>query len=185
MSKTLGKVSLRKGGAMNLKEKIRYIQDFPKKGILFRDITPLLEDPKALKAIIKELARMFKDRGIQKVAGVESRGFIFGTPLAIALGVGFVPIRKAGKLPAETIGEEYALEYGTNRIEIHKDAIHKGEKVLLVDDLLATGGTMEACCKLTRALGGHIAGIAFVIELRELNGRRKLKGYPIKVLIED
>lgn len=170
---------------MNLKDKIRYIQDFPKKGILFRDITPLLEDPKALKAIIKEFANIYKDKGIQKVAGVESRGFIFGAPLAIALGAGFVPIRKAGKLPAETIGEEYALEYGTNRIEIHKDAIQKGERVLLVDDLLATGGTMEACGKLVRALGGKISGIAFVIELKELSGRKRLKGYPVKVLIED
>lgn len=170
---------------MKLKEKIRYIQDFPAKGILFRDITPLLEDPKALKSIIVQLAKMFKGKGIQKVAGVESRGFIFGAPLAVALGVGFVPIRKAGKLPAETIGEEYALEYGTNRIEIHKDAIVKGEKVLLVDDLLATGGTMEACCKLVRALGGKIVAAAFVIELKELSGRKRLKGYPVKVLIED
>ncbi len=170
---------------MNLKDKIRYIQDFPKKGILFRDITPLLEDPKALKAIIKEFANIYKDKGIQKVAGVESRGFIFGAPLAIALNAGFVPIRKAGKLPAETIGEEYALEYGTNRIEIHKDAIQKGERVLLVDDLLATGGTMEACGKLVRALGGKISGIVFVIELKELSGRKRLKGYPVKALIED
>lgn len=170
---------------MNLKEKIRYIQDFPIKGILFRDITPLLEDSRALKAIVMEFAKMFKDKGIQKVAGIESRGFIFGAPLAIALGAGFVPIRKAGKLPAETLSEEYALEYGTNRIEIHKDAIKKGERVLLVDDLLATGGTMEASCKLVRALDGKISAVAFVIELKELGGRKRLKGYNIKVLIVD
>lgn len=170
---------------MNLKEKIRYIQDFPMKGILFRDITPLLQDEKALKHTVKEFAKVFKGKKVHKVAGVESRGFIFGVPLAMELGVGFVPIRKAGKLPAETISEEYALEYGTNRIEIHRDAIRKGERIIIVDDLLATGGTMEACCKLVRALDGKVSGIAFVIELKELGGRKRLKGYNIKVLIED
>lgn len=164
---------------MNLESMIRTIPDFPKKGIMFKDITTLLKDAGALKYCVDTLHHRYKDKGITKVIGIESRGFILGTALAYRLGVGFVPIRKPGKLPAEKIRQEYQLEYGTDSIEIHKDAIAHGEKVLLHDDVLATGGTMEAACKLVRQLGGDIVGLSFIAELAFLHPRKKLPGYDI------
>ncbi len=168
---------------MNLENKIRTIPDFPKKGIMFKDITTVLKDPEALAYCVDTLYEKYKNKGITKVIGIESRGFIIGAALAYRLGVGFVPIRKPGKLPAETIRQEYQLEYGTDVIEIHKDAIVHGEKVLLHDDVLATGGTMEAACKLVNQLGGVIVGLSFLIELSFLNPRKKLKNYDIFSLI--
>jgi adenine phosphoribosyltransferase len=153
---------------------IRSVPDFPKPGIIFRDITTLLKDPEGFKAVNEILTKRYKDSRIDKVVAIESRGFIFGASLALGLGAGFVPIRKKGKLPAEAIREEYALEYGTDTIEIHKDSILKGEKILLHDDLLATGGTIAAAIKLVERLGGTIVEIAFLIELLFLNGRRNL-----------
>ena len=168
---------------MNLENKIRTIPDFPKKGIMFKDITTVLKDPEALAYCVDTLYEKYKNKGITKVIGIESRGFIIGAALAYRLGVGFVPIRKPGKLPAETIRQEYQLEYGTDAIEIHKDAIVHGEKVLLHDDVLATGGTMEAACKLVNQLGGVIVGLSFLLELSFLNPRKKLKNYDIFSLI--
>lgn len=167
-----------------LKSIIRDIPDFPTPGILFRDITPLLQDARALRVALEGLAEPFKDAGIDQVVGVESRGFIFGAPLAMLLGVGFVPVRKFGKLPAETIHVEYALEYGSNTVEIHTDAIQPGQKVLVVDDLLATGGTVSAAIELVQRLGGDIAGIAFLVELTALQGRQRLQGQNIFSLIQ-
>ncbi|MBN1639536.1 MAG: adenine phosphoribosyltransferase [Ignavibacteriales bacterium] len=168
---------------MSLKDLIRDVPNFPKQGIIFKDITTLLKSPEGLKNALNELLELAKDKGITKVVGIESRGFILGGALADKLGVGFVPIRKPGKLPAETISESYTLEYGTDSIEIHKDAIEKGDKVLLHDDLLATGGTMEAACRLVEKLGGEVVQITFLIELSFLNGREKLKKYEVKSLI--
>ena len=168
---------------VDLKEIIRDVPDFPKAGILFKDITPLLADADALRAAIEQLAQPYRDGAVDLVVGIESRGFIFGTALARELGVGFVPIRKPGKLPADAISAEYELEYGTDRIEIHTDAIAEGQKVALVDDLLATGGTMSAACQLVSELKGEIVGISFVIELDFLNGREKLGNWPIHTLI--
>jgi adenine phosphoribosyltransferase len=164
-------------------ETIRSIPDFPKKGIVFRDITTLLKDGKAFAAAVDSLYDRYKDSQIQKIVSIESRGFIMGAALAYRLGVGFVPIRKPGKLPAATIKQEYALEYGTDAIEIHKDAIAPGERVLMHDDLLATGGTMAAACRLVERLGGSIQGIAFLIELSFLNGRKHLSKYDIFSLV--
>ena len=160
----------------HLKALIRDVPDFPLPGILFRDVTPLLRDPDGLKQVVDAFADRYRGRGIQVVAGIESRGFLFGAPLAIALGVGFVPIRKLGKLPAEKISREYALEYGTNALEMHRDAVQPGESVLLIDDLLATGGTARAAAALVEEVGGRIAEVAFVIELAFLNGLKKLRG---------
>ncbi|MHC4094936.1 MAG: adenine phosphoribosyltransferase [Planctomycetota bacterium] len=162
---------------------IRSIPDWPKKGILFRDITPLLAEPKALIAAVDALCAGFTDQAIDYVAAVEARGFIFGTSVAEKLGAGFVPIRKKGKLPFKTESVTYDLEYGTDTVEIHRDAISKGAKVLMVDDLLATGGTMAAACKLIEKIGGKIAGITFLIELGDLAGRNKLGGYKISTVI--
>jgi adenine phosphoribosyltransferase len=162
---------------------IRSIPDWPKKGILFRDITPLLAEPKAFTAAVNALCAGFTDQGIDYVAAVEARGFIFGTSVAERLGAGFVPIRKKGKLPFKTESVTYDLEYGTDTVEIHRDAISKGAKVLMVDDLLATGGTMAAACKLIEKIGGQIAGITFLIELTDLPGRSKLGGYKISTAI--
>lgn len=162
---------------------IRSIPDWPKKGILFRDITPLLAEPKALIAAVDALCAGFTDLAIDYVAAVEARGFIFGTSVAERLGAGFVPIRKKGKLPYKTESVTYDLEYGTDTVEIHRDAISKGAKVLMVDDLLATGGTMAAACKLIEKIGGEIAGITFLIELGDLAGRNKLEGYNISTVI--
>jgi adenine phosphoribosyltransferase len=165
------------------KDLIRSVPDFPKAGIVFRDITTLLSDAAALREAVRQLADPWRDAAVDLVAAVESRGFIFGAAVAIELGVGFVPIRKPGKLPAETTAETYELEYGTDTVEIHTDAVRRGQKVLMVDDLLATGGTMAAACRLVERLGGHIAGIAFLIDLAFLNGRAKLGRYPVVSLV--
>ena len=157
----------------NVKSKIRSVNNFPKKGIIFRDITTALKEPEVLKEMIDYLCDQFKDVKIDYIAGIESRGFIFGMPMAYKLNAGFVPIRKPNKLPAETISQEYQLEYGTDKIEIHTDAIKEGDNVLIVDDLLATGGTAEAACKLINKTGGNLVGIAFLIELEDLKGRDK------------
>jgi len=168
---------------IELEKYIRRIPDWPKKGSLFRDITPLLADPKALAAAIDALCAGFMGGGVEYVAAVEARGFIFGAAIAEKLGVGFVPIRKKGKLPFKTESVTYDLEYGTDTLEVHSDAVEKGAKVLMVDDLLATGGTMAAACKLIEKIGGQVAGIAFLIELGELAGREKLSGYKISTVI--
>lgn len=167
----------------HLKALVREIPDFPIPGILFRDVTPLLRDPRGLPEVVEILAGTYRGAGIDLVAGIESRGFIFGAPLAIRLGAGFIPVRKPGKLPAEKVSREYALEYGTNVLELHADAVEPGQRVLLVDDLLATGGTAAASAHLIEALGGEVAGIAFVIELEFLEGRRLLEGYDVVSLI--
>jgi len=153
---------------------IRDVPDFPQPGVLFRDITTALKDPKAFRYAVDALADRFKDRGVELVAGMESRGFIFGAPLAYLLGAGFVPVRKKGKLPWETASVEYSLEYGTAELEIHKDAIGPGQKVLIVDDLLATGGTASATIQLVEQLGGNVLAVAFLIELGALEGRSKI-----------
>lgn len=168
----------------HLKSIIRSVPDFPVQGILFRDVTTLLKDPDAFGEVIDRLAEMFEETEVDLVAGVESRGFIFGAPLAYELGAGFVPIRKPGRLPAEKIYREYALEYGTNRLEIHVDAVEPGQRVLVIDDLLATGGTARASAELVEALGGKVVGVAFVIELSFLDGRQALADYPVMSLIE-
>ena len=170
--------------AADLKKYIRSVPDFPKKGILFKDITTLLKEPDAIKETIKQLYSFAKDANISKVVGIESRGFIFGAMLAEKLNAGFVPIRKPGKLPAETESITYALEYGTDTIEIHKDAIKIGERVLLHDDLLATGGTAEAAAKLIERLGGEVVKISFLIELTALKGREHIKNYDVLSLME-
>ncbi len=166
---------------MPIKSKIRTVPHYPKQGIMFRDITTLLKDPAGFHATVNELAQRYKDMKIDKIAGIESRGFILGAPLAYALGKGFVPLRKKGKLPAETIGHDYELEYGTDRIEIHTDAISAGEKVLLVDDLIATGGTAEAACKLIQKMGGQIVECSFIIDLPDIGGRARLEKHGHKV----
>jgi adenine phosphoribosyltransferase len=168
---------------INLERYIRGVPDWPEKGILFRDITPLLADAKAFAAAIDALCVGFTDVGIEYVAAVEARGFIFGAAVAKKLGAGFVPIRKKSKLPFKTESITYDLEYGTDTLEVHTDAVDKGAKVLMVDDLLATGGTMAAACKLIEKIGGQIVGISFLIELGELAGREKLGGYKIKTVI--
>lgn len=160
----------------NVKSKIRDVVDFPKKGIIFRDITTALKDGETLKVMIDYLCEQFKDEKIDYIAGIESRGFIFAMPMAYKLNAGFVPIRKPNKLPAETYAQEYELEYGTDKIEVHKDAFPEGANVLVVDDLLATGGTAEAACKLVKKTGANLVGMAFLIELCDLNGREKLDG---------
>lgn len=158
---------------------IREVPDFPKPGILFYDITTLLKDARALASIADELTDYYQDQGIAKVIGIESRGFIFGGLLANRLNAGFVPVRKPGKLPADNFEVKYSLEYGTNSLAIHRDAIAMGERVLIVDDLLATGGTAAATVSLVRQLGGEIAGLDFLVELQGLKGRDKLAGHPI------
>ncbi|MBI3804365.1 MAG: adenine phosphoribosyltransferase [Nitrospirae bacterium] len=168
---------------MDLKSKIREVPNFPKEGILFYDITTLLKDPLAFQEVIRQLAAPFIDKKIKKVVGIESRGFIFGAPLAERLGAGLVPVRKPGKLPAAKIEEKYNLEYGSDSLAIHKDAISPGERVLIADDLLATGGTALTTANLIRQLGGDIQGAVFVVELAGLKGREKLKGFPITSLV--
>ena len=170
--------------SLRLEDWIRDIPDFPQKGVLFKDITPLLQNGPAFHAAIDQLAAHYAGAGIQKVVGVESRGFIFGAPLAYMLNCGFVPVRKFGKLPYKTVNVEYALEYGTNVVEIHTDAITPGERVLVVDDLLATGGTVSAAIELVEKLGGQIAGIAFLVELTFLRGRDHFKGHDVFALIK-
>lgn len=168
---------------MNLKNLIRDVPDFPKKGIIFKDITTLLKDKNALKEALNQLYSKVENIQVDKVVAIEARGFIFGSLLAEKLNAGFVPVRKPGKLPAEKISESYLLEYGSDSLEIHIDAIQKGDKVLIHDDLLATGGTVEAVCKMVEKLGGEIVGILFLIELDFLNGREKLKKYPVHSII--
>jgi adenine phosphoribosyltransferase len=167
----------------DLKELIRDVPDFPIPGIIFKDITTLLKVPEGLKAVIDHLIERYKDEHIDVVAAIESRGFMFGTPLALALKAGFVPIRKAGKLPADTAHREYSLEYGTARLEIHRDAVQPGQRVLIIDDVLATGGTAKASVELVEELGGHVVGTAFVIELSFLPGRATLEGTDVFSLI--
>ncbi|MBL7075359.1 adenine phosphoribosyltransferase [candidate division KSB1 bacterium] len=162
---------------------IRCIPDFPKKGINFKDITTLLKDGKAFSESVNQLAEPYLNDSINAVVGIEARGFIFAAAVAYRLGVGMIPVRKPGKLPTETICEEYELEYGTDGVEVHKDAIQPGQRILIVDDLLATGGTALATCKLVEKLGGKIRGVRFLIELDFLNGREKLGNYPVSALI--
>lgn len=168
---------------IDLKGYIRDILDWPKKGILFRDITPLLADPKAFAAAVDALCADFKKTGIEYVAAVEARGFIFGAAVARKLRIGFVPIRKKGKLPWKTESVSYDLEYGTDTLEVHLDAISNQAKVLMVDDLLATGGTMAAACRLIEKIGGQVAGIVFLVELADLHGREKIADYKVKSII--
>jgi adenine phosphoribosyltransferase len=169
-----------------LKKQIRDIPDFPKKGIIFKDITPLLKDGAAFKKAVDLMAaRFFKDKKIDVVLSVEARGFLFGAAIAYKLGVGIIPVRKKGKLPFRTRSVTYDLEYGKDTLEIHEDAFKKGARVLIVDDLLATGGTTRAVADLVEKLGGRIAGMVFLIELTALKGREKLKGYPLVSLIKD
>jgi adenine phosphoribosyltransferase len=163
---------------------IRDIPDFPKPGIIFKDITPLIGDPQAFKTVINLLAKKYKNIKIDKIMCVESRGFIFASALAYKLGIGIVPVRKPGKLPYKTVKETYALEYGTDTLEMHIDAFKKGARVLIIDDLLATGGTVKACTSLVKKLGGKIAGIGFAIELEFLHGRDKLKGFDVFSIIK-
>ncbi|MFQ5579682.1 MAG: adenine phosphoribosyltransferase [Nitrospiria bacterium] len=169
---------------MDLKAKIREVPDFPKEGILYYDITTLLKDPFAFSEVITRLAAPFADKLIQKVVSMESRGFIFGAPLSERLKAGFIPVRKPGKLPADKIDERYQLEYGSDRLCIHEDAISPGERVLIVDDLLATGGTVAATAKLVKRLGGEIVSAAFVIELVGLKGRDQLDDIPVTALLQ-
>src|SRR6267378_467984 len=169
---------------MDLRKFIRDVPDFPKKGIVFKDITPLLGDKDALHYAMERLAGEFKGRGISKVVGIESRGYIFAPAIALSLGAGFVPVRKPGKLPWKTAAEEYALEYGKDRLEIHLDAVARGEKALIVDDLLATGGTAAATRRLAERLGAEVVGAAFLVELSALKGRTRLIGMDVLSLIQ-
>jgi adenine phosphoribosyltransferase len=168
----------------DLKAKIRHVPDFPKAGILFYDITTLLQDPLGLRAAIDGLALPFKDQGIEVVVGIESRGFIFGSVVADRIGAGFSPVRKPGKLPSQTVRCTYDLEYGTDCLEIHDDAVRKGQRVLIVDDLLATGGTARATVHLVKQLGGQVHALAFLIELVALNGRAKLEGETVHSVLK-
>jgi adenine phosphoribosyltransferase len=167
----------------HLKKLIREIPDFPKKGILFYDITTLLKDKTGLAMLIDKLSEHYISHDIDLVLGMEARGFIFAPAVAYRLNAGFVPVRKPGKLPAECVTYDYALEYGTNTLQVHKDAIQKGQRVLIVDDLLATGGTAEATAKLAESLGANIVGLGFVVELEFLKGREKLQGYDVMSLL--
>jgi len=169
---------------MDLKKYIRTIPDFPKKGIMFRDITTLIKNGNAFKNVVDEIANRYKKEKIDVVVGAESRGFIVGAAVAYNLGVGFVLVRKKGKLPAKTISTTYELEYGTDTVEMHEDGIKQGQRVLIVDDLLATGGTASAAVELVKKLGGEVVSIAFIIELVDLKGREKLKGYDVFSLVE-
>jgi adenine phosphoribosyltransferase len=166
-----------------LEAMIRDVPDFPQPGIIFKDITPILQSPQGLREAIDAMVEPFRDAGIDAIVGLESRGFVFGAPIAYNMGLGFVPVRKHGKLPADKIHIEYDLEYGSNIFEVHRDAITPGQRVLLVDDLLATGGTMRASIDLVEQLGGVVAGLAFMVELGFLNGRDRLQGYDLHALI--
>jgi adenine phosphoribosyltransferase len=166
---------------MPIKSRIRTVPHYPKPGVMFRDITTLLKDPVGFRITINELVNRYTAEKIDRVAGIEARGFIIGAALAYQLGVGFVPIRKKGKLPAETVGHDYDLEYGTDRIEMHVDSVSQGERVLLVDDLIATGGTATAACKLIESMGGKIVECCFVIDLPDLGGRKRLENHGQKV----
>ena len=168
----------------HLKAKIRHVPDFPKAGILFYDITTLLQDPAGLHEAIDGLARPFTNQGIELVVGIESRGFIFGAAVADRIGAGFSPVRKLGKLPSTSVRQTYDLEYGTDSLEMHDDAVRKGQQVLIVDDLLATGGTARAATDLVKQLGGHVQALAFLIELAALNGRAKLAGETVHAVLK-
>jgi len=168
----------------SLKSLIRDVPGFPKEGIVFKDITPLLQDPAGLRNTVDALADHYKDSGAEIVVGTEARGFIIAPAVALRLGAGFVPVRKPGKLPYETVSATYELEYGTDTVEMHTDAVRPGQKVLMIDDLLATGGTMAACCELVESRGGQVVGCGFIIELSFLNGRDKLKKYDVFSLIQ-
>jgi len=168
---------------LNLADYIRAIPDFPKPGILFRDITPLLASPEAFQAAIDQLAARYRDRKIDVVAAAEARGFIFAAPLALELAAGFVPVRKPGKLPFETHAFHYELEYGTDTLEVHRDGIRPGQNVLLVDDLLATGGTIDACCRLVERTGANVVGCAFLVELTALGGAARIAPHEVFSLI--
>ena len=170
--------------SIDLKKKIRTIVDFPVKGVRFRDVTTLMKDADGLSAAIDQMVDSVRDLEFDIVAGPESRGFIFGVPVAVKLHKGFVPVRKPGKLPGEVYSQEYSLEYGTSKLEIHTDAIKPGQRVLIVDDLLATGGTAAAIAKLIEKAGGVVAGFVFVIDLVDLKGREALTGYPVCALVE-
>ena len=169
---------------MNLKDSIRVVEGFPKEGISFKDITTLIGDGEALKCSIDKIVEHLKDKNVDLIVGPEARGFIFGVPVAYALGVGFVPVRKPGKLPCETVSVDYGLEYGNDTLEIHKDAIKKGQRVAIVDDLLATGVTIEAVAKLVETVGAEVVALDFAIELTGLNGREKLQGYDVMSLVD-
>lgn len=168
----------------DLKKLVRDVPDFPKKGIIFKDITPLLQNPEGLREAVETISNHYQNKKIDIVVGAEARGFILAPTIAFNIGAGFVPVRKPGKLPYEKISMSYALEYGTDTLEIHKDGIKKGQQVLMVDDLLATGGTMAACCKLVESLGGKIIGCAFLIDLTFLNGKKALNKYDVFSLIK-
>jgi adenine phosphoribosyltransferase len=167
-----------------LKAKIRHVPDFPKPGILFYDVTTLLRDPAGFRMAIESLATPYEDRGISAVVGIESRGFILGSAVADRIGAGFIPVRKVGKLPAECIRASYELEYGTDSLEMHRDAIESGQRVLIVDDLLATGGTARATVDLVKQIGGIVEGVAFLIELVDLNGRAKLPEEKVHAVLQ-
>lgn len=169
---------------MDLKDTVRSIPDYPEKGILFRDITTLLKDKDAFNSLIEQIARSLEGKAIDAVVGPEARGFIIGTPVSFAIHAGFIPARKPGKLPCETESMEYALEYGTDKLEIHRDAIKKGMRVAVVDDLLATGGTAKAVCRLIEEMGGEVVAVRFAIELSELDGRETLCGYDVDSVIK-
>jgi adenine phosphoribosyltransferase len=169
---------------MDLKKSIRSISGWPINGVIFRDLTTLMKDPDSLKKSCDILYDRYRDKGIDKIVGIDARGFVFGAVLAYSLGVGFIPVRKKGKLPAETIEESYNLEYGSGVLEIHKDAINAGEKVVIVDDLIATGGTAGAAVQLVKSLGGNIYECAFLIELPDLNGREQLAGCAVFAMME-
>jgi adenine phosphoribosyltransferase len=166
---------------VTIKTLIRTIPHYPHQGIMFRDITTLLKDPVGMRSTVEQIARRYKGQPITKVVGIESRGFIIGAPVAYLLGVGFVPIRKKGKLPAETIGHDYELEYGADRVEIHTDAIAPGERILLVDDLIATGGTAEAAATLIGKMGAEVVECCFIVDLPEVGGRKRLEKLGLKV----
>lgn len=167
-----------------LKKYIREVPDFPKEGILYYDISTLLQDPLALRMTIDQFVWLFANEHVDKVVGIESRGFMFGSIVAYNLNAGFVPVRKPGKLPAHTVGEEYELEYGTDKLEIHSDGIESGERVLIVDDLIAIGGTAAATARLVESVGGEVVGLGFVVELAFLDGRSRLSGYSVESLIK-
>ena len=169
---------------MNLAKLVRTIPDFPKEGIMFRDITTILKDPDGLSESIRQLREAVKDLEYDVIVGPESRGFIFGVPIAVEEHKGFVPVRNPGKLPAAVYSQEYDLEYGTSTLELHKDALQPGQRVLVTDDLLATGGTAEAIAKLVEQAGAKVVGFAFLVELVDLGGRDKLKDYPVRTLIQ-
>ena len=169
---------------MDLKAYIREVPDFPTPGILFRDITPLLSDPTALRYVVDCFAERYEQSAVDRVAAIEARGFLFGAPLAYRLGAGLVPVRKQGKLPLQSLRAEYSLEYGSNVVEMHADGVAAGQRVLVVDDLLATGGTLQATARLVELAGGQVAGLALVVELLGLAGRERLRGYDVFSLVQ-